>query len=85
MIDDPAPGPSIPADRYRDAEAALGGADAVEKTSYVTGSGTDPQAIKPTGSASAKVPSGAGQSATWAVIAFLLIGAVLVYVLGFGR
>ncbi len=30
-------------ERYRDAEAQLGGADDVEKTTYVTGEGTQPE------------------------------------------
>ena len=84
MPERPTDGGSFDPDRYKDPEAALGGADAVEKTSYVTGSGTDPEAIKPAGVA-ATVPAGGGQSATWIIIALLFVAAVLVYVLGFGR
>ncbi len=39
MPDQPTDGGSFPQDRYRNPEAALGGADAVEKTTYVTGQG----------------------------------------------
>ncbi len=93
MVDRPTDGGSFPEDRYSNPEAALGGADAVEKTSYVTGSGTDPEKRDPTpvgqrkgeGSVTANVSAGGGQGATWAIIVFLLIGAVLVYLLGFGR
>ena len=75
--------PDKPADDYRSSEP-LGGADAVEKTTYVTGSGTEPETIKPAGAA-AKVPAGGGQSATWVIIGLLFVAAVLVYLLGFGR
>ena len=34
---------------------------------------------------SARVPAGAGHGATWAIIVFLVVAAVLVYLLGFGR
>jgi hypothetical protein len=84
MVDQPTDGGSFPEDRYKNPEAALGGADAVEKTTYVTGKGADPSAQKPPGEPSARVKSG-GQGATWAIIAFLIIAAVLVYLLGFGR
>jgi hypothetical protein len=84
MADRPDEGGQFPQDRYANPEAALGGADAVEKTSYVTGSGTEPEAMKPAG-ASARVPAGGGQNATWIIIGALLVAAVLVYLLGFGR
>jgi hypothetical protein len=85
MTERPTDGNSFPEDRYRDPETALGGADAVEKTTYVTGKGTDPEAQHKAGTAAARVPSGSGHGATWAIIAFLAIAAVLVYLLGFGR
>ena len=84
MVDKPTDSQGFPKDRYVDPETALGGADAVEKTTYVTGSGTDPDARKGTGP-SARVSAGGGQGATWAIIIFLLVAAVLVYLLGFGR
>ena len=85
MADQPVDGGIIPPDRNKNPEAALGGADAVEKTTYVTGKGTDPSAEKPPGAPSARVSAGAGQGTTWAILAFLAIAAVLVYLLGFGR
>jgi hypothetical protein len=85
MVDRPPDEGSVPQDRYRNPEAALGGADAVEKTTYVTGKGTDPSAARPPGTPSARVPAGSGKGATWAILAFLAIAAVLVYLLGFGR
>ena len=84
-MDQPSDGGSFPQDRYKNPETALGGADAVEKTTYVTGRGTEPSANQPPGSPAARVPAGGGQGATWAIIGFLVIAAVLVYVLGFGR
>ena len=78
-------GGSFPEDRNTDAEAAYGGADSVEKTTYVTGSGTDPNARKGSDGPAAQVPAGGGQGATWAIIVFLVVAAVLVYLLGFGR
>jgi len=85
MSERPTDGGSFPEDRYRNPETALGGADAVEKTTYVTGKGTEPEARHQEGTASARVPSGSGHGATWVIIAFLAIAAVLVYVLGIGR
>ena len=84
MPDRPTDGGSFDASRYTNAEAALGGADAVEKTTYVTGSGTEPETVKAPG-VGAVVQAGGGQSATWVIIGLLLVAAVLVYVLGFGR
>lgn len=84
MADKPTDGGTFDADRYKNPGTALGGADAVEKTTWVTGSGTEPETIRPAGVA-AKVPAGGGQNATWVIIGLLFVGAVLVYVLGFGR
>ena len=85
MADRPTDGGSFPEDRYTNPETALGGADAVEKTTYVTGRGAEPEALGGDRGAGAQVPAGGGQGATWAVLAFLVISAVLVYLLGFGR
>ena len=85
MEDRPTDEGSFPQDRYTNPQSALGGADAVEKTTYATGKDTDSSAVRPPGSPSARVPAGSGQGATWAVLAFLAIAAVLVYLLGFGR
>jgi hypothetical protein len=85
MSERPPDGPIIPEDKLELPEAAYGGADAVEKTTYVTGSGTDPEAVKPPGVPVARVPPGGGQGATWAIIIFLAVGAALVYLSGFGR
>ncbi len=84
MAGNPTDGGSFDADRYKNPETALGGADAVEKTTFVTGSGTEPETVKPVGIA-AKVPAGGGRNATWIIIGLLIVAAVLVYVLGVGR
>ena len=81
----PTPEPGNPDTRkYQMSEAALGGADAVEKTSYVTGRGTDPNAHTIAG-VSARTSSGGGVNLLgWAVGAVaVVIG--LVYVLGMMR
>ena len=89
----PTPG-GVPDDKFRQQpEVALGGADAVEKTSYVTGSGTDPEARRAGGEHGrtepapppAKGAGGTGPNTTWAIIVFLAVAAVLVYLLGLGR
>jgi len=69
------------ADRYRDAEAELGGADGVEKTTYVVGEGTDPQREKrgngPAAGLTSSVPSG-----LLALVVALVFLVMVVYLLG---
>lgn len=79
------PSRSNPDDEERRPPDALGGADAVEKTTYVTGSGTEPERSRPESPMANKGSAGTGPNATWAIIVFLAVGAVLVYLLGFGR
>jgi len=74
----------VPRDRLRDPEAQLGGADAVEKTTYVVGDGTDPRARKGEGASAA----GASRGAPTIVLAIVLTIVVLValaYIIGVGR
>jgi hypothetical protein len=85
MAERPTDGGGLPEDQLRNPEAALGGADAVEKTTYVTGQGAEPETRHQSGTPSARVPSGSGHGATWAIIGFLVVAAVLVYLLGYGR
>ena len=76
---DPRPGDTggqIPQDRYRDAEAQLGGADAVEKTTYVEGRGTSPEARTPRGEATATVPSRGVSVVVWLVLIVVALLAV---------
>lgn len=73
----------FPRDRYRDPEAQLGGADAVEKTTYVVGSGTDPNARKGEGP-SATVPSRAPRLVA-VVVAVIVLLVVIAYLVGIFR
>lgn len=77
-------GGQIPQERYRDAEAQLGGADAVEKTTYVTGSGTSPEAVKPPGQPAANAPSSGRSPLLWIVVVVVAL-VVVVYVAAFFR
>ena len=86
MAEQPTDGGSFPQDRYQHPETALGGADAVEKTSYVIGSGTTPEGkTPPIAGVTARTPSGGGINVlAWAIGGVAaLIG--LVYVLGIIR
>ena len=74
----------VPRDRLRDPEAQLGGADAVEKTTYVVGKGTDPNARKGEGPSA----TGASRGAPTIVFFIVIVLAVLValaYLVGLGR
>ena len=76
---DPRPGDNggkIPQDRYRDPEAQLGGADAVEKTTYVTGRGTRPEARASRGTPEANVPSRGVGPVVWIVVLVVVLLAV---------
>jgi hypothetical protein len=73
----------FPRDRYRDPEAQLGGADAVEKTTYVVGEGTDPNARKGAGP-SATVRSSAPRIVA-IVVAVLVMLVAIAYLIGIFR
>ena len=66
-----------------DAESLLGGADAVEKTTYVVGDGTDPNAPTPLGRPPAVGRTGFN-SLLWVIVLIAALVA-LVYVLGVVR
>ena len=71
-------------EQFSNSEAALGGADSVEKTTWVPGSGTDPEG-KPIAGVTAQVPSGGGVNlGAWAVGAIALVIAI-VYAAGIFR
>jgi hypothetical protein len=84
MADQPI-GEGVPRSKDTLPESALGGADAVNDTHFVPDREPLPQRRKGEGPVVAQVPAGSGQGATWAIIAFLLVGAVLVFLLGFGQ
>ncbi|MEO6865638.1 MAG: hypothetical protein ABI229_09300 [Gemmatimonadaceae bacterium] len=66
-----------PDPKFVDPETALGGADAVEKTTYVVGNGTDPNALSPIGRP-AEVGKRRMSPITWGVIGLVLL-IVVVY------
>ena len=68
------------ADRYAHPEAQLGGADAVEKTSYVVGEGTEP-ASRPQGDVVARGAAGGTNLAVW-IVGGLAALIALVYAIG---
>lgn len=78
---EPPPEPQFPQNRYEHSEAALGGADAVEKTSYVVGSGTEPERRDPA-TARPLSPGGLG-AMSWVML--ILIIAFLAYMVGIFR
>jgi hypothetical protein len=77
------PEPRTPAGQEPTSEVAFGGADAVEKTTYVVGEGTDPEA-RPTGPYVARDAAGKGGMAAWIIGAIAALIA-LVYVIGIFR
>jgi len=70
--------------RFVDAETALGGADAVEKTTYVRGEGTDPNAMAPPPGTPPPTGGVGGGWVVWTVVALAVIVA-LVYLVGVTR
>jgi hypothetical protein len=71
-------------DRYRDAEAQLGGADGVPKTTYVTGAGTEPERRKGDGPA-AQVHGGGAPRPLLTLVLVLVALVALAYLMGVGR
>jgi hypothetical protein len=72
---------SRPRARHRDPEAQLGGADAVEKTTYVVGRGTDPNARKGEGP-SATVPGRGAPVTVLAIVGVLVLLVAIAYLIG---
>jgi hypothetical protein len=68
-----------PDPKFADPETALGGADAVEKTTYVVGSGTSPEARTPHGR-----PPSVGHPGSrpigWIAIALAILVAIVYFV-----
>ena len=82
---DPRPGDNgeqIPQADYRDPEAQLGGADAVEKTTYVTGRGTSPEARSPVGTPSARTPTSGWRSPLVWIVLVIVVLLVIAYLGG---
>ena len=70
--------------RFEDAETALGGADSVQKTSYVTGEGAEPEGAPRAGVIARTTTGGGVNVGAWVVGAIAAIIA-LVYALGVFR
>jgi hypothetical protein len=79
----PSPEPATPSGSESSPEAALGGADAVEKTTYVVGEGTDPEG-RPTGSYVARDAADTRSVGVWIVVGIAALIA-LVYIVGIFR
>ena len=73
-----APGASFPHDPQR--QEAVGGADAVPKTSYVVGQGTEPETQRAPDRAAPVSPDGGGARMMLAVALLVILGG-LVYAL----
>ena len=69
--------------RYDHPEAQLGGADAVEKTTYVVGEGTDPDA-RPRSAYVARDAGGGANLGVW-IVGGLAVLIALVYAIGIFR
>ena len=67
---------------YVHPEAALGGADAVEKTSYVVGESAEPEGTNPPGGVVARVAPGRGVSPVALVVLALALLVALLYGMG---
>jgi hypothetical protein len=67
----------------QDPQTDLGGADAVEKTTYVVGEGTEPEQ-RPAGPYVARGAAGLGDVRVWIVVAIAVLIA-LVYAIGVFR
>lgn len=73
--------PDRPADIYVHSEAALGGADAIQKTSWVVGQGTEPSA-RNEGDATAHPRAGGGPNYVAWGIGAIAAAVALVYLFG---
>jgi hypothetical protein len=68
-------------DRYANPEAALGGADAVEKTSYLVGEGTEPSA-QPRAEYTARTKVGGGMNVGAWIVGGIVALIAAVYAFG---
>ncbi|HET7456548.1 MAG TPA: hypothetical protein VFJ74_02770 [Gemmatimonadaceae bacterium] len=71
-------------ERFEYAETALGGADSVQKTSYVTGEGTEPEGA-PRAGVVARTTSGGGINVAAWVIGLVAALIALIYAFGIFR
>jgi hypothetical protein len=69
-------GGQVPQRRAANAEAQLGGADAVEKTTYVTGAGTSPEARHPPGETADQDVARGRSPFVWVLLVFIILMAI---------
>jgi hypothetical protein len=62
--------------RSADSEAQLGGADAVEKTTYVIGKGTSPEARRPPDTAAPQTFGKSNSPLVWVLLVFIILIAI---------
>ena len=81
-----APGPSrnVHPENYDYAETALGGADSVQKTSYVTGRGAEPEGAPRAGVVARTTTGGGINLGAW-IVALIALAIALVYAFGIFR
>ena len=76
---DPRPGErggQGPERRRADTEAQLGGADAVQKTTYVEGKGTSPEARRPPGTPAPQIAVKGNSPIVWVLLVFIILIAI---------
>ena len=69
-------GGQVPERRAENAEAQLGGADAVEKTTYVTGEGTSPESRRPLREPAVQESARGHSPIVWVLLVFVVVMAV---------
>ena len=76
-MSNPAPGGQGGNDQNRrDNGEPLGGADAVEKTTYVTGKGTSPEAHRPPGTPAPQTSGRGNSPIIWVLLVFIILIAI---------
>jgi len=73
---DPRPGEGGQDPSPRGNAEPLGGADAVEKTTYVTGKGTSPEAQRPPGMPAPQITTRGNSPIIWVLLVFIILIAI---------
>ena len=76
MTNPPPVGPGGNDPNRRDSAEPLGGADAVEKTTYVTGKGTSPEARRPPGTPAPQTSGRGNSPIIWVLLVFIILIAI---------
>jgi hypothetical protein len=77
-MNNPRPGeePGREPNRRGDNAEPLGGADAVEKTTYVTGKGANPEAQRPPGIPAPLITTRSNSPVIWVLLVFIILIAI---------